>query len=397
MGPSSSPWPRCRPWRRPANGSSRRIEDPGRSPASSARSTTRRNTGRSSSSIRAEIPSSVRGSATTCPRVSSSARRDATPLWIWHARAEASRISTPSPTPVCSATRSPFTSVWTSTGSAASGARIGTPRTSVGRRPTSPSRTGGAYALYLTDNISLDGDYRMLQVPDAIGNLSRRRRGGLPVTRPCGVGRSRAARQRGSSVHKVRGPRRRDGRRRRLSPIRREGSPSTRAVVRWTRTATASPTTRTAVPDTPAGARVDGRGCPVDGDNDGVFDGLDRCPDTPAGAQVDPSGCPVDSDNDGVYNGLGPLPGHTRGRAGGCDGLPTARAGAGAAARGAGVHAPGLRGRGELRAELGTALPAGSVHAPTDRRHAVHGERPGNGHGRGPHRLHGHGRVQHWS
>ena len=34
-------------------------------------------------------------------------------------------------------------------------------------------------------------------------------------------------------------------------------------------------------------------GCPIDSDNDGVADGIDRCPDTPAGAPVDERGCPL--------------------------------------------------------------------------------------------------------
>ena len=37
-----------------------------------------------------------------------------------------------------------------------------------------------------------------------------------------------------------------------------------------------------------------------DEDIDGVFDGWDECPGTPLGAVVDSFGCPVDSDNDGV-------------------------------------------------------------------------------------------------
>lgn len=61
-------------------------------------------------------------------------------------------------------------------------------------------------------------------------------------------------------------------------------------------------------PDTPAGARVNAQGCPLDSDNDGVFDGLDRCPNTPAGADVDTTGCPLDSDGDGVFDGLDRCP-----------------------------------------------------------------------------------------
>jgi OOP family OmpA-OmpF porin len=38
---------------------------------------------------------------------------------------------------------------------------------------------------------------------------------------------------------------------------------------------------------------VDANGCPIDSDNDGVPDYLDKCPDTPAGAKVDAEGCVV--------------------------------------------------------------------------------------------------------
>jgi OOP family OmpA-OmpF porin len=53
-------------------------------------------------------------------------------------------------------------------------------------------------------------------------------------------------------------------------------------------------------PDTPAGVKVDQHGCPGDFDGDGIYDHLDRCPDTPAGVPVNPDGCPKDSDGDGV-------------------------------------------------------------------------------------------------
>ena len=43
-------------------------------------------------------------------------------------------------------------------------------------------------------------------------------------------------------------------------------------------------------------------GCP-DGDGDGVFDDADACPNTPAGT-VSARGCPLDSDNDGVPDSL---------------------------------------------------------------------------------------------
>ena len=41
-----------------------------------------------------------------------------------------------------------------------------------------------------------------------------------------------------------------------------------------------------------AAAIVDEYGCPKDSDNDGVYDGLDRCPDTVSGMPVDANGCP---------------------------------------------------------------------------------------------------------
>lgn len=41
---------------------------------------------------------------------------------------------------------------------------------------------------------------------------------------------------------------------------------------------------------------------PLDSDNDGVIDSLDKCPSTPAGASVNASGCELDSDNDGVVD-----------------------------------------------------------------------------------------------
>lgn len=61
-------------------------------------------------------------------------------------------------------------------------------------------------------------------------------------------------------------------------------------------------------PDTPAGASVDGRGCPSDGDADGVPDGVDRCPTTVAGAAVDDRGCSKDSDGDNIPDGLDRCP-----------------------------------------------------------------------------------------
>ena len=75
--------------------------------------------------------------------------------------------------------------------------------------------------------------------------------------------------------------------------------------------------------DTPAGIKVDEKGCPVDTDKDGVDDSKDKCPDTPAGAVVDPTGCPVDSDHDGVYDGLDQCPGTPAGATVNAAGCPT--------------------------------------------------------------------------
>jgi outer membrane protein OmpA-like peptidoglycan-associated protein len=71
----------------------------------------------------------------------------------------------------------------------------------------------------------------------------------------------------------------------------------------WTRTATVCDGLDQCA-DTPKGAKVDGKGCPLDTDGDGVFDGLDECENSPKGAQVDAKGCPTDADGDGVYDGL---------------------------------------------------------------------------------------------
>lgn len=61
-------------------------------------------------------------------------------------------------------------------------------------------------------------------------------------------------------------------------------------------------------PGTPAGAQVDGRGCPADSDGDGVPNGIDRCPNTPVGATVDASGCSSDSDGDNIPDGVDQCP-----------------------------------------------------------------------------------------
>src|SRR5699024_3699842 len=44
-------------------------------------------------------------------------------------------------------------------------------------------------------------------------------------------------------------------------------------------------------PDTPSGVTVDEKGCPLDSDNDGVPDYLDKCPNTPDGVTVNEEGC----------------------------------------------------------------------------------------------------------
>jgi len=70
---------------------------------------------------------------------------------------------------------------------------------------------------------------------------------------------------------------------------------------------------KNACPNPPAGAVLDKRGCPVDSDNDGVPDGLDKCPNTPLGAHVDATGCPIDSDGDGVPDGIDQCPNTPKG------------------------------------------------------------------------------------
>jgi OOP family OmpA-OmpF porin len=74
---------------------------------------------------------------------------------------------------------------------------------------------------------------------------------------------------------------------------------------------------------TPKGATVDARGCPSDADHDGVFDGIDTCADTQSGARVDATGCPVDSDGDGVYDGLDQCEGTPKGCTVNTNGCPS--------------------------------------------------------------------------
>jgi len=61
-------------------------------------------------------------------------------------------------------------------------------------------------------------------------------------------------------------------------------------------------------PNTPSCCIVDGDGCTIDSDNDGVCDGCDKCPGTPDCCVVDENGCPKDSDNDGVCDGCDKCP-----------------------------------------------------------------------------------------
>ena len=75
-------------------------------------------------------------------------------------------------------------------------------------------------------------------------------------------------------------------------------------------------------PGTPFGTRVDEFGCGVDADGDTVPDGLDLCPNTPSCARVDSKGCPTDGDGDGVADGCDACPGTSPGHAvdaQGCD------------------------------------------------------------------------------
>jgi outer membrane protein OmpA-like peptidoglycan-associated protein len=61
-------------------------------------------------------------------------------------------------------------------------------------------------------------------------------------------------------------------------------------------------------PNTPADVQVDEKGCPLDEDKDGVADYLDKCPQTPIGATVDEFGCTLDTDGDGVPDYLDKCP-----------------------------------------------------------------------------------------
>jgi len=75
-------------------------------------------------------------------------------------------------------------------------------------------------------------------------------------------------------------------------------------------------------PGTPSGVAVDKDGCPLDSDKDGVLDHHDKCPGTPAGVKVDTDGCPLDTDGDGVPDYLDKCPGTAAGVKVGTDGCP---------------------------------------------------------------------------
>ncbi len=75
---------------------------------------------------------------------------------------------------------------------------------------------------------------------------------------------------------------------------------------------------------TPAKVSVDAKGCPVDSDADGVFDGIDVCSNTPKKAQVDVKGCPIDSDGDGVFDGIDRCAGTPTGSVVNAEGCPQA-------------------------------------------------------------------------
>jgi len=73
---------------------------------------------------------------------------------------------------------------------------------------------------------------------------------------------------------------------------------------------------------TPKGVTVDSKGCPLDSDQDGIFDNMDRCPNTPVGVRVDRFGCPLDSDRDGVSDDSDQCPNTPMGVSVGPDGCP---------------------------------------------------------------------------
>lgn len=102
-------------------------------------------------------------------------------------------------------------------------------------------------------------------------------------------------------------------------------------------------------------------GCPLDSDQDGVPDFLDRCPGTPRGVRVDALGCPLDSDQDGSPDYLDTCPGTPRPEGAADASIPPfpASAAVGASSpeklpqgtRGALDPAPGSRGSDEARVQ----------------------------------------------
>jgi OOP family OmpA-OmpF porin len=58
---------------------------------------------------------------------------------------------------------------------------------------------------------------------------------------------------------------------------------------------------------------VDGNGCPLDSDGDGVADHIDKCPGTMRGVRVNAQGCEPDTDEDGVLDRNDNCPNTTRG------------------------------------------------------------------------------------
>jgi OOP family OmpA-OmpF porin len=77
-------------------------------------------------------------------------------------------------------------------------------------------------------------------------------------------------------------------------------------------------------PGTAKGLKVDGKGCTLDSDGDGVPDTLDQCADTPKGTTVDEKGCPVDTDGDGVADYLDKCPGTPKDAVVDAEGCPPA-------------------------------------------------------------------------
>ncbi len=64
---------------------------------------------------------------------------------------------------------------------------------------------------------------------------------------------------------------------------------------------------------TPAPMPVKEEPKPMDSDNDGVIDALDKCPNSPVGAVVNAQGCEIDTDGDGVVDSLDQCPATPKG------------------------------------------------------------------------------------